>query len=44
MGFEKIYPPEGEYFINTSLVWWGTPGDCPNHGETLNHPGGIKSK
>ena len=30
--------------FNPSLLWWGTPGNYLNHGETLEHPGGIKIK
>ena len=28
--------------LNPSLVFWGMPGNCQNHGEILKHPGGIK--
>ena len=27
--------------FNPSLMWWGTPGNCSNSGEMLEHPGGI---
>ena len=30
--------------INHSLVRWGTPGNCSNHGEILKHPEGIKAE
>ena len=32
------------YIFNSSLVRWGTPGNCSNHGEILEHPGGIKTE
>ena len=28
--------------IKPSFVWWGTPWNCSNHGEILEHPGEIK--
>ena len=30
--------------VNPSLVRWDTPGNCSNHGEILEHPGGIKTE
>ena len=29
--------------FNPSLMWWDTPGNCSNHGEILEQPGGIRS-
>ena len=28
--------------FNPSLVRWGIPGNCSNHNEIPEHPGGIK--
>ena len=30
------------YSVKPSLVKWGTFRNCANHGEILEHPGGIK--
>ena len=30
--------------FNRSLMWWGAPGNCSNHGEILEHPGGLKTE
>ena len=38
----EFCPPQPRPVINPSLVWWGTPGNCLNHDEILEHPGGIK--